>query len=542
MRLLRIHFSALLFFLLIITEVSAQEYNAYLNNSYSYTIRKAINVYGSPAHTSVRPMLYSEVNKIIDYDSVLMAQSIPSESTSGFWKGLHNRVFNDHLIDVRKKDFTFQMDPLFHFEAGIESSSGSGSEDMEYVNTRGFQIRGTIGDKVGFYSSFYENQASFPAYIDDFIEKYGVVPGQGRPRSFGKEGYDFAMANGYVSYSPSKHFNFQFGHGKNFWGDGYRSLILSDNSFNYPFLKITTDFWRIKYVNLYAQFIDYNVPHSHELGFQRKYGTLHYLSINISKRVNLSLFEAIIWEAQDSTGQRGFDIAYLNPVIFYRPVEFSIGSPDNALLGLNLSVKIGKRNLAYGQLLLDEFKIKEVTAMDGWWGNKQAFQLGFKSFDAFRIPNLFAQLEYNYIRPYTYAHRIPLQAYGHYGQPLAHPIGANTMELLGRFQYHHKRFYFDYKILFAVYGEDENGLNYGKDIFKDYDSRAKDYDNFVGQGLRTNLTYNDIRLSYLINPAYNLNFSIGYINRMQKNDVADNNMNYFYVALRTSIENYYYDF
>ncbi|MDZ7742784.1 MAG: hypothetical protein U5Q03_13850 [Bacteroidota bacterium] len=116
------------------------------------------------------------------------------------------------------------------------------------------------------------------------------------------------------------------------------------------------------------------------------------------------------------------------------------------------------------------------------------------------------------------------------------------MELLGRFQYHYKRFYLDYKILFAVYGEDEDGLNYGKNIFEDYDTHAKDYDNFVGQGLRTNITCNDIRLSYLINPSYNLNFSIGYINRMQKNELANNNMSYFYVGLRTSVGNYYYDF
>ena len=60
------------------------------------------------------------------------------------------------------------------------------------------------------------------------------------------------MANGHVSYQTSKHFNFQFGHGKHFIGDGYRSMLLSDNSFNYPYLKITTDVWKVSYVNLYS--------------------------------------------------------------------------------------------------------------------------------------------------------------------------------------------------------------------------------------------------------------------------------------------------
>ncbi|MDZ7742783.1 MAG: hypothetical protein U5Q03_13845 [Bacteroidota bacterium] len=385
----------ILFLLAFIMPGRAQEYNAYLNTSYSYEEEKALYSFGSKAHTSVRPMTYHEIDGFIRLDSLHRQESMKNPYRSKFWQGVYGRVFNDHLIDIRKKDFSFQMDPLVNFEAGRES----GRDRWDYVNTRGFQIRGTIGKQVAFYTSFYENQASFPGYIDDYIKKHGVVPGQGRPRGFGKEGYDFAMSGGYVSYTPSKYFNFQFGTGKNFWGDGYRSLILSDNSFNYPFLKITTEFWRIKYVNLYAQFMDYKVPYSPELGYQRKYASMHYLSINISKRVNLSLFEAIIWEAQDSTGHRGFDIAYLNPVIFYRPVEFSIGSPDNALLGANLSVKIGKQNVAYGQLLLDEFKFKEVTAGNGWWANKQAFQIGFKAFDALGFENLFAQIEYNYIRP-----------------------------------------------------------------------------------------------------------------------------------------------
>jgi hypothetical protein len=532
-------FPLLLFFaLFLFFGLNAQEFNRMLNQDYDYEIEKSVYSLNSKTHTSIRPFLIKDINMDINTDSLLLSQALQRSFQSKFWQLIWDKSFNEHVIDLKGKDFLLQADPLFNFELGV----ASGEDGTDYVNTRGFQLQGMIGDKVGFYSSFYENQASYPEYIDAFIRKNGVVPGQGRPRSFGDDGYDFSSSEAYVSYSPAKHFNFQFGHGKNFWGDGYRSLLLSDNSFNYPFLKVTTSFWRIKYVNLYAQFQDYHEAYSAELGYQRKYGTFHYLSINISKRLNLSLFEAIIWEARDSTGTRGFDVNYLNPVIFYRPVEFSIGSPDNALMGLNLSLKIGKQNVAYGQLLLDEFKLSEVTSQSGWWANKQAFQLGFKSFDAFKVSNLYLQAEFNYVRPFTYAHRIPLQAYGHYGQSLAHPLGANFMEIVGRAKYHHKRYYFEYKFSYAVYGEDEYGLDYGGDIFIDFDEHAKEYNNFVGQGLRTYLMYNDFRASFLVNPAYNLNFSIGLINRMQKTDIETQNMNYFYFAFRTSIGRVYYDF
>jgi len=189
-----------------------------------------------------------------------------------------------------------------------------------------------------------------------------VVPGQGIPRSFKGDGFDYSNVSGYINFRAGKYFNFQLGQGKNFLGDGYRSLLLSDNSFNNAYFKMVLNVWHLKYMVLYNQYIDIrsSIP---EIGYPRKYSTVHYLSWAISKRVNLSFFDAIVWQATDTLGNyRGFDWQYLNPIIFLRPVEFSIGSPDNALMGLNLSVIVGNHNVFYGQLVLDEFTLHEVLA------------------------------------------------------------------------------------------------------------------------------------------------------------------------------------
>lgn len=114
--------------------------------------------------------------------------------------------------------------------------------------------------------------------------------------------------------------------------------------------------------------------------FLRKYTSMHYLDLNIGKRASIGVFESVVWH-NDTMGQRGFDIGYMNPFIFFRPVEFSIGSPDNVLMGFNAKYKITNKTTAYAQLLLDEFLIKEVRAGKGWWGNKQGWQIGIKSFD-----------------------------------------------------------------------------------------------------------------------------------------------------------------
>ena len=85
-------------------------------------------------------------------------------------------------------------------------------------------MRGDIGTKFSFESSFLENPATYVDYIDDYIIStnnlfsnptnypYNVIPGQGRSKVFKKNGYDFGFASGYISYSPSKHFNLQLGH------------------------------------------------------------------------------------------------------------------------------------------------------------------------------------------------------------------------------------------------------------------------------------------------------------------------------------------
>jgi hypothetical protein len=48
---------------------------------------------------------------------------------------------------------------------------------------------------------------------------------------------------------PSKNFDLQLGYGKNFIGDGYRSLLTTDGP--YPYFKLNTTFWKIKYTNTY---------------------------------------------------------------------------------------------------------------------------------------------------------------------------------------------------------------------------------------------------------------------------------------------------
>jgi hypothetical protein len=287
--------------------------------------------------------------------------------------------------------------------------------------------------------------------------------------------------------------------------------------------------------------MDLNIPRTSWEPWHKKYTTMHYLTWNATQWLNIGVFEAIVWNSMDTTGQRGFDINYLNPVIFYRPVEFSMGSPDNALIGGSLRIIIMKKVVMYAQLMLDEFQLDHVLKGDGWWANKHGFQLGVKMFDPFNIDHLFLQAEYNHVRPYTYAHNESVQNYGHYNQPLAHPTGANFREMDVLVSYRINRWLFDYKLVYNIHGVDTSGLNYGGDIFKPYLTYVSEFGNKITQGLKTTLIVHDLKIGWLVNPATNLQLNAGITLRSESSVKNDFSGIMFWFGLRSSLFNHYYD-
>jgi len=66
-------------------------------------------------------------------------------------------------------------------------------------------------------------------------------------------GYDYFDARGSFTFNAAKFIDFQFGYDKNFIGDGYRSLFLSDYGNSYLFFKINTRIWKFNYENIFME-------------------------------------------------------------------------------------------------------------------------------------------------------------------------------------------------------------------------------------------------------------------------------------------------
>ena len=516
----------------------AKAQSQYLPYSYQFYQKFNEDVYSTKtrAHTSLKPFFADDSLLQRRYNE-LMNLGVDTIGKHGW---IHRKIFNEHLIDVKDKDYTFYADYLPDLDIGRDLSQNK----TTWLNTRGYQLGGTIGKKFYFYSRGFENQAVFPQYMRTYIGQVGIVPGQSYDRSYNKKNYsDWSDVTALVSYTPIKYLNVTLGHDRNFIGDGYRSQLLSDNASAYPFLKLTADIGNVKYMAMWSYMVDPAAPYeSYTNGYKNKWGVFHYLDWNITNRLSVGFFDAIIWGNVDKFGNyRGFEFGYANPVVFLRPVEASAGSPDNAIIGFTSKYKLTDGITVYGQFALDEFEAKNFFSGTGSSRNKYGFQIGARGANLFKVKSLNYLVEYNGATPYTYSETERLINYSQQGEPLAHPFGANYKELIGLLNYSYKRFDFSGQVQYAHYGLDINGLNYGKDIFKSYTTPARLTGNYIGQGLTTNLYYAQAKVAYLLNPKYNLRIEFGALFRREHNAAFLDRTSMFSIGLRSSFRTIYSD-
>lgn len=430
--------------------------------------------------------------------------------------------------------FGFRLYPLSDIGVGIESGV-SQNELLKY--TAGIGLAADFSSKKWYATAKllpYFTQPSFTA--DSIFQLSHTDLGTTRPIT----GNLLHRNEILIGYQPVHFFTFIGGYGKNFFGEGYRSLLLSDNASNYPFFKIETKFGSIKYVNLYAVWNDNALAPKNKSLDQMKFSSTHYLSWNITREFNLSIFETVVWQLNDTLVNRGFDVNYLNPVVFYRPVEYSNGSADNVLLGLNLSYKINKYHCIYSQVIIDEFLLSEIKSGDKWWGNKWGAQLGYKT-NRFFAEDLYMQTEFNVVRPFTYAHKYSVQSYGHLNASVTHPLGANFYELTNILSYQQNSIRFTNKMTFASYGADIDSLNFGQNIFNSYSDRVSDYNNLIMQGNRTNVFNEELIVEKPLFEKINLYLYATYNYRMQWTQTNLQHNHFFLIGLKSRIWNAYGD-
>ena len=377
------------------------------------------------------------------------------------------------MAAVSGDGFSLQLNPLLYSSIGRASFSDS-TNVTTWRNTRGVRASGQVGP-IFFESRLTENQQR-PA-IDQFEGgREGTAPRLGFVLSTEDRYYDYFRVSGSVGFR-SKFFEVRFGRDQNRWGQGRGSVFLSDYASPYDQLQIRTNVWRLQYTNLFAGFTSSErLPGQGERRDAvqpRSYAAMHKLVLDLTDRVQIELFESVVFASEsDSTVSReGFDVAYLNPIIFYRAVERELGSPDNAMVGIGGSWIVTPGLKLYGQFLLDELIVGEIG--NEWWGNKWGWMVGTHLVNP-GIEHLEARVEYARLRPYLHAHVYPPNAYVHYGDGLGHPSGPNSQDASLFIDYQPPgRWQAGLVASFIERGRNTEAENFGADPQIDNDTRVR---------------------------------------------------------------------
>ncbi len=333
----------------------------------------------------------------------------------------------------------------------------------------GFRFRGTVFNHLGYslsmqkggvsgsqtYATLFDPRFKYNFKFIEAIENIG--------------NYDFA--EGYLRYytEPAKNMRLalQLGREKLKFGYGYGSkFVISGDHTLMDFFRLNFDYGVFSFTSITASTVGtYN--DDRDLNYT-KYLAINRFKLNFPNLIEFGIGENIIYSG------RGIDLAYLNPMIFYKFVEMSLQDRDNGSVWLDFQTHFLKNVEISGTFFLDENILSHLQEMN-LFSNKTAYQIGAFWYSPFSINDLTVIAEYTKIRPYVYTHTNEKNSYSTFGESIGHWIGPNSDEFLFKAAYNlNERIRLNCSYQYIRSGENiydsENRLvfNAGGDLFVPY--------------------------------------------------------------------------
>jgi hypothetical protein len=446
---------------------------------------------------------------------------------------LTETLFKKHLFEAKGSNYYITISPVIDLQIGKDLADTA--DRRLFQNTRGVFVECDLYKNFSFSTAFYENQGRYSNYESNYYKAHGelypnqsagkyttqnaVIPGGGRTKIFKLDGFDYAYAVGNLVYKPHRSIVLSAGNTTNFIGDGYRSLLLSDNSVASPYFRASfrlSEKWEFNYlrsrlINLMRRPVSTTV----EAYYETKAFSTNYVSFKPNSKITISLFEGVIWSKGDSIVSKRVNPLYYNPIPFVANIALS-ENEVNSVIGLNFSMLPFKSHRIYGQLAIGNLNSDQL-----------AYQLGYRGYNYFGLKNFMVQMEYNNVSNEMYTSSNSRLTYSHYNLPLAHTKGNSFQEFILRNNYEWKRVYYDVKSILY--------------LLKDYSS--------VGllpvkkeTSLENGFVFlQQIELGYRFNKKMNLTLFFNWQYRSEQLTFNETT-NQFFIGLRTGINNHYNDF
>ncbi|MEO8446512.1 MAG: capsule assembly Wzi family protein [bacterium] len=397
----------------------------------------------------------------------------------------------------------------------------------------GFSIRGSLFDKLGYYVSVEKGggigdtslmEAAFPRIRSNFkyVENIENIK-------------NFDFTNGYLKFhsNPSEDMDLfvQIGREQLKYGLGYsKRLVLSGDAPNMDFIKFNLNYGIVSYSSIFGSTVgEFNKDVSKNF---TKYFIANRIKLSFKKLFDIGIGESII-------ASRGFELAYLNPIIFYKFVEHSLQDRDNGTIFADFQTHFIKNFELQGTFFLDENILSNLADMSKQ-SNKTAFQLGFFYYEPIGIKNLSLIFEYSKLRPYLYTHFNPKNTYTAFGEILGNPIGPNADQLFFKLNYNlSDRIKFGLEYEHTRKGENiysPNGeliRNVGGNVYDSYRQGTDADKAYFLDGIRINTDNVKFNISY--EPLKSFIFDLNFVYSKSKNLTTGINNDRSYGFIRLTV-------
>jgi len=443
-------------------------------------------------------------------------------------------VLKKHLIEINHADGNLTISPLTTLSYGKDRRDTT--VRRLYQNMRGVLIEGDLLKNFSFTTQIYETQARFSNYETTYYSGCGelypnaggqvyltqnaVIPSAARTKPFKGTAFDYTYAVGNLIYAPTDKITIIAGNTPVFIGDGYRSLLLSDNSIPSPFIKSSYQLhprWNLNTMRMrLTNFIRKPKSSTVEAYYEMKGFSANYLTFKATEKLTLSLYEGGVWFKDDSLLSIRMPVGFYNPVPLGSNLMLKDKNLLNCLNGINFSYLKNQHHRFYGQLIIQNFDSKLLAS-----------QLGWRGYNLFGLTQFMLQLEINSVPTKMYEASNSRLSFSSGNLPLAHIKGNGFQEYLLRCNYEWKRLYADAKFVAYVL-TDYNAFSL-LPIQKSFPTN----DGFI--------YHHQLELGYRINRKINLNIFANWVMRTE-NTTKLTNASILNVGVRTGINNQYTDF
>ena len=308
--------------------------------------------------------------------------------------------------------------------ASVENISAveKDSSDGAILGVLGVRFRGSIGKSLGFYLQA-TNGTVLSGDRDLALKKIRKLRENVK---FADLNSDFDFTESHIAYNYD-FFSASIGRETRLVGANLTGgFFLSDNAPPIDAVKLSANFEGFKYSYLHGELIASefaSVKAGFNSFFPAKYIASHKFTITPTWG-EISFWESVVYS------KRYYDLAYLNPLSFFKSLEHALRDRDNSLMGGSVIFRPFSNVQLYANFILDDIKFEEIGK--GYWSNKTASDWAILWASPFDFD---LGLEYSRVEPYTFSHFDSLNAYVNDGFLLGTNLPPNSEESSLVFRY-----------------------------------------------------------------------------------------------------------